>query len=88
GVTPEAIKELITRRVAEALVAREANPNLVPIVESEIENGKDDGKSNCGGNGNGNDGWNETVTVAQIEMEMEEEIGTMVTTMRMETEME
>nr|GEY28559.1 hypothetical protein [Tanacetum cinerariifolium] len=57
-MTPKAIKELITRRVAEALAVREANCNLEPIVESESENGEDDRNSNSGGKGNSNVGRN------------------------------
>nr|GEY13692.1 hypothetical protein [Tanacetum cinerariifolium] len=47
GLTPKAIKEMITQRVAEALAEQEANRNLGPIVESESENG-DDNKNRSG----------------------------------------
>ncbi|GJV33779.1 hypothetical protein Tco_1394179 [Tanacetum coccineum] len=60
GVTIEAIKEMIARRVAEALENYDANINPGPIVKSgdeqEDENGdvSGDGNRNGGGNGNGN----------------------------------
>ncbi|GJW76404.1 hypothetical protein Tco_0138086 [Tanacetum coccineum] len=70
GMTPEAIEEMITRRVAEALAEQEANRNLGPIVESKSKNGDDnkngdwwgsrmenEGRRN-GRNGNGNQGGN------------------------------
>nr|GEV73925.1 zinc finger, CCHC-type [Tanacetum cinerariifolium] len=47
GLTPKAIKEMITQRVAEALAEQEANRNLGPIVKSESENG-DDNKNRSG----------------------------------------
>ncbi|GJZ58735.1 putative reverse transcriptase domain-containing protein [Tanacetum coccineum] len=53
GMTPEVIKELINRRVTEALAKKEANRNLGPIVEGEIKNGDDNRNGNSGGNGNG-----------------------------------
>ncbi|GKB00103.1 putative reverse transcriptase domain-containing protein [Tanacetum coccineum] len=56
GMIPEAIEELINRRVAEALAKQEANCNLRPIVGSDDEYGDDN--SNGGGNRNGNGGGN------------------------------
>ncbi|GJS53253.1 hypothetical protein Tco_0626615 [Tanacetum coccineum] len=56
GMTLEAIKEMITRRVTEALVKQESNRNLGPIVESESENGDDNENRNDGGPRNGNGG--------------------------------
>ncbi|GJS58630.1 reverse transcriptase domain-containing protein [Tanacetum coccineum] len=57
GMTLEAIEEMITRRVTEALAEQEANNNLGPIIESESENGYDNKNENGGrvdgGNGNG-----------------------------------
>ncbi|GJT88600.1 hypothetical protein Tco_1070317 [Tanacetum coccineum] len=63
GMTPEAIEEMIIRRVAKALAEQEANHTLGPIVENENEN-RDDNLNGNGGNGkngnggNGNDGRN------------------------------
>ncbi|GKD15538.1 hypothetical protein Tco_1199945 [Tanacetum coccineum] len=54
GITPKAIEELISQRMAEALDAHEANHGLGPIVESESENRDDDENGNSGGNKNGN----------------------------------
>nr|GEX26003.1 putative reverse transcriptase domain-containing protein [Tanacetum cinerariifolium] len=59
---PEAIEEMITRRVAEALAEQEASRNLGPIVESESKN-KDDKRMGIvedvnGNGGNGNGGRN------------------------------
>nr|GEV36181.1 hypothetical protein [Tanacetum cinerariifolium] len=64
-MTPKAIKEMITRCVAEALAEQEANRNLRPIVESENRDdnenrnggGHRNGNRGCG-NGNGNQGVN------------------------------
>ncbi|GKC25902.1 hypothetical protein Tco_1028052 [Tanacetum coccineum] len=56
GMTPEAIEEMITRRVAEALAKQEANHNLGPIFESESENADDNKNRNGGGRRNGNRG--------------------------------
>ncbi|GKE20447.1 putative reverse transcriptase domain-containing protein, partial [Tanacetum coccineum] len=56
GMTPEAIEEMITRRVTEALVEQESNRNLGPIVESESENGDDNENRNGRGRRNGNGG--------------------------------
>ncbi|GKE48487.1 hypothetical protein Tco_1479745, partial [Tanacetum coccineum] len=54
GMTLAAIEEMINRRVAEALEAREANRNLgLRNVNDEGGNGNGDGNGN-GGNGNGN----------------------------------
>ncbi|GKB43302.1 putative reverse transcriptase domain-containing protein [Tanacetum coccineum] len=55
-MTPTAIEEMINRRVAEALEAREANRNL------GLRNGYDkggNGNGNGGGNGNGNHNKND-----------------------------
>nr|GEX64563.1 hypothetical protein [Tanacetum cinerariifolium] len=52
GMTPEAIKEMISRRVAEAL----AESNMGPIVKSESENGDDNENGNGGGRRNGSGG--------------------------------
>ncbi|GJT83891.1 putative reverse transcriptase domain-containing protein [Tanacetum coccineum] len=51
GITPEAIKELISQRVIEALAAQEASRNAGLVVESQSQNGDDDANGN-GGNGN------------------------------------
>ncbi|GJS85623.1 putative reverse transcriptase domain-containing protein [Tanacetum coccineum] len=51
GMTPEAIEELISQWVAEALAAQEANHNVGLIVESQSQNGDNDDNEN-GGNGN------------------------------------
>ncbi|GKE83270.1 hypothetical protein Tco_1553270 [Tanacetum coccineum] len=56
GMTPEAIEEMITRRVAEALAEQEANRNLGPIVESKSKNGDNNENGNNGGRGNGGNG--------------------------------
>ncbi|GJU24078.1 putative reverse transcriptase domain-containing protein [Tanacetum coccineum] len=55
GMTPEAIKEIISQRVAEALPAQEANRNAGLVVESQSHNGDDD---DIGNRGNGNHGNN------------------------------
>ncbi|GKA08738.1 putative reverse transcriptase domain-containing protein [Tanacetum coccineum] len=55
-MTPAAIKEMINRRVAEALEAYEVNRNLGPIVESDNEHESRNGNRNGVGNGNGNKG--------------------------------
>ncbi|GJY42848.1 reverse transcriptase domain-containing protein [Tanacetum coccineum] len=54
GMTPEVIEELINQRVAEVLAAYEANRVVELAVESQSQNGDDDGNKNGGGNGNGN----------------------------------
>ncbi|GKE29843.1 reverse transcriptase domain-containing protein, partial [Tanacetum coccineum] len=56
GMTLEAIKELISQRVAEALAAQEANRNAGLVVESQSQNGDDDDDN--GNEGNGNHGNN------------------------------
>ncbi|GJY81104.1 putative reverse transcriptase domain-containing protein [Tanacetum coccineum] len=43
GMTPEAIKELISRSVAKVLAEQEANRNLRPIVEGKSKNGNENG---------------------------------------------
>ncbi|GJU95718.1 hypothetical protein Tco_1320474 [Tanacetum coccineum] len=58
GMTPEAIKELINQRMAEALAAYKANSAAELAVESQSQNGDDDDNENIGGNGNGNGGGN------------------------------
>nr|GEV19383.1 retrovirus-related Pol polyprotein from transposon TNT 1-94 [Tanacetum cinerariifolium] len=58
GVTPEAIDEMITRRLAKALAEQEANSNVGPIIKSESEN-RDANKNGNGRrhrNGNGGRG--------------------------------
>ncbi|GJS17118.1 putative reverse transcriptase domain-containing protein [Tanacetum coccineum] len=61
-MTHEVVNELIARRVAEALEARDAARNLEPLAEDgeeqEDENGDDYEGGNGGGNGNGNDDGN------------------------------
>ncbi|GKC86897.1 reverse transcriptase domain-containing protein [Tanacetum coccineum] len=66
GMTPEAIKELINRRVTEALAEKEANRNHGPIAEGEIKNGDDNRNGNGGGNRNGNSGGNGNGGVAPV----------------------
>ncbi|GJX23632.1 putative reverse transcriptase domain-containing protein [Tanacetum coccineum] len=51
GMTIKAIKELISRRVEEALAAQEANRNAGFIDENQSQNG-DDNDNRSGGNGN------------------------------------
>ncbi|GKF97077.1 hypothetical protein Tco_0292898, partial [Tanacetum coccineum] len=53
GMTLEAIKELISQRVAKALPAQEANRNAGLVVESQSHNGDDDDIRN-GNHGNNN----------------------------------
>ncbi|GKB81126.1 putative reverse transcriptase domain-containing protein [Tanacetum coccineum] len=53
GMTPEAIEELISQWVAEALVAQEANRNAGLIGENQSHNGDDDDNKN-GNHGNNN----------------------------------
>ncbi|GKC47505.1 putative reverse transcriptase domain-containing protein, partial [Tanacetum coccineum] len=58
GMTPEAIEELISRRVDEALAAQEANRNARLIDENQSQN-RDDNDNGSGGNGNhGNNNGN------------------------------
>nr|GEY26237.1 reverse transcriptase domain-containing protein [Tanacetum cinerariifolium] len=70
-MTGEAVNELIARRVAEALEARDAARNLEPLVEGRSEQGDENGgngggnrnegvneNGNGGGNGNGKDNGN------------------------------
>ncbi|GJU86425.1 putative reverse transcriptase domain-containing protein [Tanacetum coccineum] len=58
GMTPVAIKEIIERRVVEALEAYEVNRNRRPTMESrdahEDDNGDGNGNGNKDGGGNGN----------------------------------
>ncbi|GJW71725.1 hypothetical protein Tco_0128642, partial [Tanacetum coccineum] len=58
GMTPEAIEELISQRVMEALVAYEANHDVGLVVESQSQNGDDGDNRNGGGNGDRNGGGN------------------------------
>nr|GEY74411.1 putative reverse transcriptase domain-containing protein [Tanacetum cinerariifolium] len=74
-MTREAVNELIARRVAKALEARDATINLEPLAEGEDEQGGENGddyegrnrgvnwngndNGNGGGNGNGNGNGNE-----------------------------
>ncbi|GJY96919.1 hypothetical protein Tco_0513829, partial [Tanacetum coccineum] len=54
GMTPEAIEELVDRRVEEALAAHEATHVANAIeAENQSQNGSD-GDNGNGGNGNGN----------------------------------
>ncbi|GJW71915.1 hypothetical protein Tco_0128832 [Tanacetum coccineum] len=60
GMTPEAIKELINRRVEEALAAHEATRAANALeTENQSQNGSDgdsgngNGRNGNGGNGNG-----------------------------------
>ncbi|GKF51249.1 hypothetical protein Tco_0147716, partial [Tanacetum coccineum] len=56
GMTPEAIEELVNRRVEEALAAYEATRASNALkAESQSQNDSDDDNGN-GGNGNGRDG--------------------------------
>ncbi|GKB63693.1 reverse transcriptase domain-containing protein [Tanacetum coccineum] len=56
GMTPEAIEELINRRVEEALAAHEATRAANALeAENQSQNGSDDDNGN-GGNGNGENG--------------------------------
>ncbi|GJT98814.1 putative reverse transcriptase domain-containing protein [Tanacetum coccineum] len=56
GMTPEAIEELVNRRVKEALAAYEATRAANALeAESQSQNGSD-GDNRNGGNGNGRDG--------------------------------
>ncbi|GJS45079.1 hypothetical protein Tco_0595200 [Tanacetum coccineum] len=50
GMTTEAIEELISRRVEEALAAQEANRNAELLGENQSQN-KDDNVNGSGGNG-------------------------------------
>nr|GEW50996.1 hypothetical protein [Tanacetum cinerariifolium] len=54
NMTMETIEELINQRVAEALVAYEANRVVKLVVKSQSQNGDDDDNKNVGGNGNKN----------------------------------
>ncbi|GJZ30485.1 putative reverse transcriptase domain-containing protein, partial [Tanacetum coccineum] len=55
GITPEAIEELVNRRLKEALAAYEATRAVNALeAESQIQNGSDSDNGN-GGNGNGGD---------------------------------
>ncbi|GKB90941.1 putative reverse transcriptase domain-containing protein [Tanacetum coccineum] len=54
GMTLEAIKELISRRVEKALAAQEVNRNAGLIDENQSQNG-DDNDNGSGGNGNHGD---------------------------------
>ncbi|GJX64402.1 hypothetical protein Tco_0298745 [Tanacetum coccineum] len=54
GMTPEAIEELISQRVTEALAAQEANRNAGLVVEGQSQNGDDDDNRNVGNGNHGN----------------------------------
>ncbi|GJY44422.1 hypothetical protein Tco_0432635 [Tanacetum coccineum] len=58
GMTPEAIEEPISQRVAESLAAYEANHDVGLVVESQSQNGDDGDNGNGGGNGDRNGGGN------------------------------
>ncbi|GKG62469.1 hypothetical protein Tco_0634242, partial [Tanacetum coccineum] len=53
-MTPEAIEELISQRVAEALSAQEANRNAGLVVEGQSDNGDDNDNRNGGNVNHGN----------------------------------
>ncbi|GJU79322.1 hypothetical protein Tco_1276392 [Tanacetum coccineum] len=55
----EAVNELIARRVAEVLEARDAARNLEPLAEGGDEQGDENGDDYEGGNGGGNGNGNE-----------------------------
>nr|GEW87275.1 hypothetical protein [Tanacetum cinerariifolium] len=61
GMKPEAIEEMIARRVAKAIEAYDTNRNQGPMMESgdEHEDNQGDGGNNGNGNGNGMRGGNE-----------------------------
>nr|GEV50324.1 hypothetical protein [Tanacetum cinerariifolium] len=64
GMTPKAIEELISQRVAKALAAQEANRNDRLVVESQSQNEDDDD--------NGNRGMEIMVTIIGMEIKMGE----------------
>ncbi|GKG48718.1 hypothetical protein Tco_0512865, partial [Tanacetum coccineum] len=56
GMTPEAIEEIVNRRVEEALAAHEATRAANDLeAENQSQNGSD-GDNGNGGNGNGGNG--------------------------------
>ncbi|GKG65439.1 hypothetical protein Tco_0675288, partial [Tanacetum coccineum] len=55
-MTREAVNELIDRRLAEALEARNVGRNLESLVEGGGEQEDKNGDGNGGVNGNGNEG--------------------------------
>ncbi|GKD17483.1 putative reverse transcriptase domain-containing protein [Tanacetum coccineum] len=59
GMSTEAIEEMITRRVTEALEAHDVNQNQGPMMESGDEQEEDNGGDHGNGNGNGNGNPNE-----------------------------
>ncbi|GJU08083.1 hypothetical protein Tco_1124513 [Tanacetum coccineum] len=60
GMTPDAIEEMINRRVIEALETRKANKNIgLRNGNDEGGNRNGNGNGNLGGNGNGNGNHNE-----------------------------
>ncbi|GKA88505.1 hypothetical protein Tco_0810269 [Tanacetum coccineum] len=68
GMTPNVIKELVNRRVEEALAAYEATRSANALeAESQSQNGSD-GNNGNGGNGNGG---NEMVEMEMVEMEIQ-----------------
>ncbi|GJU62187.1 hypothetical protein Tco_1244022 [Tanacetum coccineum] len=56
SMTHEEVEELVTRRVAEEMEAREAAMNLEPMNENGDE--QEGGNGGNGGNGNGGNGGN------------------------------
>ncbi|GKC90742.1 hypothetical protein Tco_1151391, partial [Tanacetum coccineum] len=68
GMTRAAIEEMINRRMAEALEAREANRNIkLGNGNDEGGNGNGNGNGNGGGNGNGNHNENDREWFEKIE---------------------
>ncbi|GKG05169.1 hypothetical protein Tco_0325255, partial [Tanacetum coccineum] len=64
SMTPEAIEELVKRRVKEALAAHEATRAANALeAENQIQNGSD--------NDNGNGGRMEMVRMEMVEMEIQ-----------------
>ncbi|GJW07881.1 hypothetical protein Tco_1570304, partial [Tanacetum coccineum] len=74
SMTHEEVEELVTRRVAGEMEAREAVINLEPMNENgdeqEGRNGGNGGNGNRGNGGNGNGGMEKTEM--KIEMEIME----------------
>ncbi|GJX41546.1 hypothetical protein Tco_0256536 [Tanacetum coccineum] len=56
GMTPEAIEELVNRRVEEALAAREATRAANALVTENQSQNSSDGDNGNGRNGNGGNG--------------------------------
>ncbi|GJZ35131.1 hypothetical protein Tco_0580948 [Tanacetum coccineum] len=58
SMTHEEVEELVTRRVAEEMEAREAARTLEPLYENGDEQEGENGGNRNGGNGNGGNGEN------------------------------